>query len=220
MLATDFMTRSKSAYILGIAGGSCSGKTTFGVELKKLLGDDVAALIYQDSYYIDQSHKFKEDGGEVNFDHPSALDFELLARHLRSLKNMEAVEVPIYDFVRHKRKLETEHLKARPLIIVDGTLILNQPQVRELLDYSIFLEASEKIRFERRKKRDTQERGRELDGVIKQFTNHVKPMHDTYVEPSKTFASQIFSGEENKEIFYAHVKKVAQDLSSMLNSIK
>lgn len=187
------------AFILGVSGGSCSGKTTLARALTELLGAERCALIYQDSYYIDQSHRFREDGGEVNFDHPDSLEFSLLAKHLDELRGGRSVEVPIYDFVTHTRSGRTQTLASRPVVIVDGTLILSQPAVRERLDASVFVEADEELRFSRRKERDTRERGRALEGVVKQFRNHVKPMHDLFVEPSKGFASERLPGQGSSE---------------------
>jgi uridine kinase len=181
--------------IVGIAGGSCSGKTTLARAFYQLLGPDRCALLYQDSYYIDQSSRFKEDGGEVNFDHPSAIDFALMGEHLRRLKAGLNIEVPVYDFVTHKRMPHTIPLPARPVILVDGTLLLSQEVVRNALDDRIFIAAAEDVRFARRRNRDVAERGREPEGVVRQFLNHVKPMHDLFVEPSRAHASVLHSGE-------------------------
>jgi uridine kinase len=178
--------------LVGICGGSCSGKTTLGKQLLTAFGGpEKCGLIFQDSYYIDQSSKFNEDGGAVNFDHPSSLDFSLMATHLKALKAGKSVELPIYDYVTHRRKPETQKLDPKKVILIDGTLILSQPEVRSLLDVSIFLDVDEEIRLARRKKRDVSERGRDLNGVIKQFQNHVKPMHDEFVQPSASFATRI-----------------------------
>ena len=195
------MAKQKTPFIFGIAGGSCSGKTTLGKKIFEALGgDSMCGLLYQDSYYIDQSARFKEDGGEVNFDHPNALDFDLLAQHLKALKLNQSIQVPIYDFATHKRKKETEDFQPRPIIVLDGTLILTQNHVISACDASIFVDTPEDLRFERRKRRDVQERGRTLEGVIKQFLNHVKPMHDQFVQPSRDKASIIVSNEDSVEL--------------------
>lgn len=171
--------------LIGISGGSCSGKTTLGKKIFEYLGgSEKCILLYQDSYYIDQSHRFKEDGGDVNFDHPSSLDFYLLSRHLELLKKGREVEVPIYDFATHKRLKQTQKVSPKEFVLVDGTLILSQDNVSSLFHSSVFLNVPEVTRFERRKNRDIKERGRTLDGVVKQFENHVKPMHDEFVQPS------------------------------------
>ncbi len=179
--------------IIGIAGGSGSGKTYFAKALKQELNrrSNVCEIIYQDSYYIDQSAKFDFDGGSVNFDHPSSLDFDLLASHLRSLKSGLPVEVPIYDFVTHSRKLETERVNPLPIILVDGILIFHPPILRDIFDERVFFETSESLRFQRRLERDVIERGRKEDGVRQQFAKQVKPMHDQFVEPTKFSADTI-----------------------------
>lgn len=188
-------------FILGVAGGSGSGKTFFAETLAKKLGPEVACLIFQDNYYIDQSHRFDHDGGSVNFDHPEALDFDLMANHLDDLKNGYDVEIPLYDFATHKRLLQTKLQPAKKVVIVDGILIFTQPQLMEIFDTTVFVETPEDIRFQRRLKRDVLERGRTEEGVRSQFEKQVKPMHDLFVEPSKEHADIISSGTD-MEAFY------------------
>lgn len=178
-------------YIIGVAGGSGSGKTFFARELQKILGDEFSAILYQDNYYIDQSHRFDGDGGSVNFDHPESLDFDLLAKDLGKLKKGESVDVPIYDFATHTRKKETIKYHSKKIILVDGILILDSSVVRAKLDEAVFFDTPEEMRFKRRLERDVQERGRSEDGVKKQFEKQVRPMHDQFVEPSKIFAQTI-----------------------------
>jgi uridine kinase len=175
--------------IIAIAGGSGSGKTTFARMVLKSLGTERVGLMAQDSYYIDQSHRFDKDGGSVNFDHPSALDFELMAHHLRELRAHRPVKVPIYDFATHKRLPATQPLDPHPYILVDGTLILAQAVLRPLFDESIFIDVDAATRFARRLKRDVSERGRTPEGVKEQFERQVGPMHDQFVAPSMAFAS-------------------------------
>lgn len=183
-------------YVIGVAGGSGSGKTFFAETLAKKLGRDTAFVLYQDSYYIDQSEKFDHDGGSVNFDHPEALDFELLANHLEQLKSGQEIEIPIYDFASHTRKQEVVKQEPKKVVIVDGILILSQEKVRTLFDKSIFVHTPEDIRYQRRLTRDVQERGRTPEGVKAQFDSQVKPMHDLFVEPSKTHADVVSSGTD------------------------
>jgi uridine kinase len=180
--------------VIGISGGSGSGKTTLALELAKHLGQR-AVVLYQDSYYIDQSHRFDGDGGAVNFDHPECLEFSLLAQHLKQLKKGAAIEVPQYDFATHKRIPATQHLASHAFILVDGTLLLSQPDIRECLDLKVFVKANEKLRYSRRLARDVAERGRTPEGVEKQFRLQVKPMHDDFVEPSMAHADLVVSGE-------------------------
>jgi uridine kinase len=177
--------------VIGIAGGSGSGKTYFARALYNNIGDEHCALVYQDNFYIDQSSKFDFDGGSVNFDHPSSLDFDLLAEKLQILKSGLAAEIPIYDFATHSRQTHTYHQPTKKIILVDGILIFHPPQVRSLFDEMIFFDTPEELRFKRRLDRDVNERGRKPEGVHNQFFKQVKPMHDQFVEPSKEFADYI-----------------------------
>ncbi len=183
-------------FLLGVAGGSGSGKTFFAKALQNLFSQpghqlERVELVYQDNFYFDQSAKFDFDGGSVNFDHPEAIDFSSLALHLKELKSGLVTQIPIYDFVTHKRRTETLTVKPTKLVIVDGILIFHKPEVRELLDEMIYFETPEELRFQRRLERDVIERGRTPEGVHNQFYKQVKPMHDQFVEPSKQFAQKI-----------------------------
>ncbi len=199
--------------VVGIAGGSGSGKTTLALELLKLLGSS-AKVLYQDSYYIDQSHRFDGDGGSVNFDHPDSLEFSLLATHLRSLKQRRAVEVPQYDFATHSRLARTECFEPCDVVIVDGTLLLSQPQICRALDLKVFVDTDEDLRFSRRLDRDVRERGRTPDGVRKQFSLQVKPMHDEFVEPSKIHADLLFPGDRVVEACAVDLLEAVKGLGS------
>lgn len=198
------------SYIVGIAGGSGSGKTTFARRLAELLGPELCTIIGQDSYYIDQSAKFDKDGGSVNFDHPDAIDFKLLEQHLIQLKNGESIKLPIYDFATHSRRQETISIEPHPIILVDGILILSQENVRAHFDESVFMDVPEDVRFERRLKRDVEERGRTPLGVFNQFHKQVKPMHDEFVGPSKRFATKVVT----TETFIKDLNKFADHLRS------
>ena len=182
---------------VGIAGGSGSGKTTFALALQKALGTDRCGVLSQDHYYIDQSSRFTGDGESVNFDHPDALDWPLLHRHLLELREGHTIQVPIYDFATHKRLAETRPFEPKPVVILDGTLIFTQPQICKALDYRIFIQTDEKVRFERRLNRDVRERGRTPDGVKKQFELQVKPMHDQFVEPGARVSDVVLQGDES-----------------------
>lgn len=188
---------SSSILLIGVAGGSGSGKTTFARMLQAHLGEDFCATVAQDSYYRDMSEQFDRDGGRVNFDHPDAIEFSLMKRHLEALKRGDSIDVPRYDFATHKRLLEVIYFDPKPVVILDGILILTQSEVRESLDFSFFIDASEDVRFQRRMYRDVRERGRTPEGVRAQLMNHVKPMHDLFVEPSKRFANRVISGERS-----------------------
>ena len=199
----------REVYIIGVTGGSGSGKTFFANALHKNIGSENSFILLQDDYYKDQSDRFDCDGGSVNFDHPDSLDFDLLAAHLQELKNGRGIDIPQYDFKTHTRKSEVKNQSAKRVIILDGILILSQPKIRALLDDAIFVETPEDIRYERRLLRDTLERGRTEEGVKAQFDKQVKPMHDQFVEPSKKYASYISSGVD-METFYRllyHINK-------------
>ena len=191
------MQKQTTCHIIGISGGSGSGKTTFARQLHLKLGESISNMLAQDHYYIDQSARFTSDGESVNFDHPDSIDFELLQQHLLQLKAGKSIEVPIYDFATHKRLLKTKRLQPPPVLLLDGTLILSQPKIRECLAESFFIDTPEEVRYARRLSRDVAERGRKPEGVQKQFLKQVKPMHDLFVEPSKGFATQIVSGNSS-----------------------
>lgn len=190
---TDFSKQSNGnkPFFLGVAGGSGSGKTYFARAVYKALGPEICELIYQDNFYIDQSKNFDFDGGSVNFDHPSSIDFSLLAEHMRVLKQGATTEIPIYDFVTHSRKSQTVCIQPKKIIIVDGILIAHAEEVRFLFDELVFFDTPEDLRFQRRLERDVKERGRDPEGVHNQFFKQVKPMHDQFVEPSKAFANTL-----------------------------
>ncbi len=181
-------------FIIGVSGGSGSGKTTLANRLQAALGDDNAAILYQDSYYIDQSHRFDKDGGAVNFDHPDALEFSALFAHLQQLKQEQTIEVPFYDFATHKRLAKTTTFPPKRVIIVEGILIYSSASFLEHFDLSIFVDAPEDIRYARRLRRDTEERGRTEQGVYDQFYSQVAPMHNLFVEPSKHKAHILCDG--------------------------
>ena len=204
---------SETTLIVGIAGGSGSGKTTFARRLLQALGVSAAALVFQDSYYIDQSAAFDGDGGSVNFDHPQALDFSLMAGHLRRLKQGRAVEIPIYDFATHERLPQTRRQEPCEVIVVDGTLILHSKEVREVLDHAIFLSADRETRFARRLDRDVKERGRQPEGVRRQFELQVQPMHELYVEPSRAWAHIVIGDEDHK--FEEELKWLTEKVEEM-----
>lgn len=182
-------------FILGVSGGSGSGKTYFAEALQGLIGPEQCDIICQDNYYHDQSKKFDYDGGSVNFDHPNSIDFDLLAAHAQSLKTGLSVEIPLYDFHSHSRKNQTKTVNPKKLIIIDGILIFHPTKLRQVFDDLIFFETPEDIRFSRRLERDTKQRGRTAEGVKNQFDSQVKPMHDLFVEPSKYFAKSIVKSE-------------------------
>jgi uridine kinase len=191
-------------FILGVAGGSGSGKTYFARALVQALGKENCEIVYQDNFYFDQSKKFDFDGGSVNFDHPESIDFAKLSDCLRQLKSGVDTEIPIYDFATHSRQANTLCIKAKKIIIVDGILIFHPKHLRQNFDELVFFDTPEELRFARRLERDVKERGRTPEGVQNQFIKQVKPMHDQFVEPSKAFANTVVRELGHFESVLAH----------------
>jgi len=177
--------------VLGIAGGSGSGKTTVAQEILQRVGPDQIAFLQHDSYYKDLSGLPPVQRAEVNFDHPNSLETDLLVSHIESLRKGAAVDVPVYDFSTHSRTSRFFTVQPRSVILVEGILIFTEPALRELFDIKIFVDTDSDIRFIRRLERDISERGRTTESVIKQYHNTVRPMHMEFVEPSKRYADII-----------------------------
>lgn len=176
-----------STILIGIAGGTGSGKTTLTHHLKQHFGDDVT-VIGHDSYYKRQEGKTYEERARQNYDHPSAFDTELLIRHLRELKAGHSVRCPVYSYTDHNRTDETVEIFPSKVIIVEGILIFQNPTLRDMFDIKIFVEADADVRILRRCLRDVEERGRTLQSVVTQYLTTVKPMHEQFVEPSRKYA--------------------------------
>jgi uridine kinase len=177
--------------VIGVAGGSGSGKTTVSEAILQRVGRDRIAYLQHDSYYRDRSHLPPAERANANFDHPDALESGLLARHLSDLKSGRAAEVPVYNFTTHSRKDETVRVEPRKVILVEGILIFAEKVLREMMDISIYVDTDADIRFIRRLERDITERGRSVESVIKQYMETVRPMHLEFVEPSKRYADVI-----------------------------
>ena len=189
---------SNNPIIIGVSGGSGSGKTTVVNKIIAEIGEKNILLIQHDSYYRDLSHLPLEERKKQNFDHPKSLETELMIRHIEALKSGYSVEVPVYDFVAHTRSDEFIKVSPRNIILVDGILIFSEPDLRELMDIKIFVDTDDDVRLLRRLKRDILERGRDLDGVLNQYENYVRPMHLEFVEPSKRYSDIIVPrGGEN-----------------------
>ena len=177
--------------VIGIAGGSGSGKTTVAQEILNRVGADRIAYLQHDSYYKDLSGLPPTLRAEVNFDHPHSLETELLIKHVESLRELKAAAVPIYDFSTHSRTAETFTVSPRGVILVEGILIFAEPELRKLFDVKIFVDTDSDLRFIRRLHRDITERSRTTESVIKQYQSTVRPMHLEFVEPSKRYADII-----------------------------
>jgi uridine kinase len=180
-----------SPVILGVAGGTGTGKTTVAHAILDAVGGERLAFLPQDNYYRDIVWSAEQPLKHHNFDHPSALDTPLLVEHLRALKAGQPIEAPIYDFVHHRRKVETRHIAPRPVIMAEGILLLAEPEIRELLDFKIYVDTDSDVRLKRRIRRDINERGRDLEDILRQYMETVRPMHLEFVEPSKRWADVI-----------------------------
>jgi uridine kinase len=182
---------AKRTVVVGVAGGTASGKTTISEAILDQVGHDRVAFIPHDAYYRDLSHLPYEERCQVNFDHPDSLESELLIAHLDALCRGEAVEVPVYDFAVHSRSAQTRRVAPRPVILVEGILIFVEKMLRDRFDIKVFVDADADLRFIRRLQRDIAERGRTMESVIEQYLKTVRLMHLEFVEPSKRYADVI-----------------------------
>lgn len=180
-----------SMLILGIAGGTGCGKTTVVNQIVDQLPENEVGVISQDSYYNDLSYLPREERGKINFDHPNSIDFDLLISHLEQLRNGKTVDIPKYSFVEENRLEETIPTPPRKVMIVEGILVLGNPQLRDMFDIKIFVHADSDERLIRRLQRDIRERGHDLEKVLTRYQTAVKPMHEQFIEPSKEFADII-----------------------------
>ena len=186
--------------IIGIAGGTGSGKSTFTRRLEKEFKENVA-VIYHDNYYRRQDEIPFEDRIKANYDHPDSLETQLLLEHLHLLKDGKAIDCPVYDYSQHNRSNETIHIEPKPIIITEGILLLADKRLRNLLDIKIYVEADADERILRRVVRDVKERGRDIDNIVEQYLTTVKPMHYLYVEPTKSMADIIINSGMNNVAF-------------------
>jgi len=185
------MVKRATPLVIGIAGGSGSGKTTLARLILERVGQEHIAYLPHDAYYKDLSDLPANQHDTINFDHPDSLDSELLAEHVRQLRNRQAIDMPIYDFKTDSRTSETIRIEPEPVIMVEGILIFTDRALRELFDVKIFVDADPDLRFIRRLERDINERGRTIESVIHQYLSTVRPMHLEFVEPSKRYADVI-----------------------------
>ncbi len=186
-------------YIIGIAGGTGSGKTTIAQHVEQDVATGKVSRIEHDSYYRDRKDLTYEERCALNFDHPESLETSLLVKHVSELKAGRAVEVPVYDFTTHTRRVETRHVDPTPIIVVEGILVLDHPALRELMDLRVFVDTAADIRVFRRVRRDIEQRGRTFESVRQQYYDTVRPMHLQFVEPSKRYADLIIpEGGENR----------------------
>lgn len=207
----------KNCVLIGVAGGSGSGKTTVASNLVKAFKAEDAVLVEQDAYYRELTNMSLEERAKVNFDHPDSIEFELLRKYLENLKNGVAIERPIYDFTTHSRKEGAVKINPSKIVIVEGILIFAVPEIRELLDVKIFVDTDADEMILRRIERDMNERGRSFESVKTQYLTTVKPMYLEFCEPSKRYADIIIPrGGENK----VAIDMVVSNLKGYLNSMK
>jgi uridine kinase len=194
--------------IIGIAGGTGSGKTTVVHQIMNELPDTEVGVISQDSYYKETHNLSFDERALINFDHPRAIDFELLVKHLKALKAGETIDQPVYSFIQHNRTDDTVSTHPRKVMIIEGILILTNPELRELFDIKIYVHADSDERLIRRLKRDISERGRDIDEVLNRYQNTLKPMHEQFIEPSKAFADIIIPNDKYNTVAIDVVRAV------------
>lgn len=194
--------------IIGIAGGTGSGKTTVVHQIMNELPSTEVGLISQDSYYKETKNLSYEERTKINFDHPRAIDFELLISHLKELKAGKIIDQPIYSFITHNRTEDTISTHPRKVMIVEGILIFTNPEIRDLFDIKIFVHADSDERLIRRLKRDIAERGRDMEEVLLRYQTTLKPMHDQFIEPTKAFADIIIPNDKYNTVAIDVVRAV------------
>lgn len=201
--------RENKPVIIGVTGGSGSGKTTVSRAIFEQLHGHSLLMLQEDSYYNDQSDMPFEERIKANYDHPNAFDTELLVKQLKDLLDWKTIEKPIYDYTEHTRSSEVEKVEPKEVIILEGILVLNDPALRDLMDIKIFVDTDDDIRIIRRIQRDIEERGRSLQSVIDQYKSTVKPMYHQFIEPTKRYADIIVpEGGENQVAIDLLVTKV------------
>ena len=188
--------KSEQPVIIGIAGGTGSGKSTFTNRIRDRFGDQITVLYY-DNYYLAHDDLPFEERKKLNYDHPDAFETDLLIRHLEMLKRGEVIDCPTYDFSQHNRAKEIIRISPHPVILLEGILVLYDPRIRDLLDIKVYVDADADERILRRVLRDTRERGRDVENIVEQYLTTVKPMHNLYVEPTKVYADIITNSGMN-----------------------
>ena len=197
--------------IIGIAGGTGSGKTTVVNKIIKHLPTDEVCVLSQDSYYKETNDLTYQERTKINFDHPRAIDFNLIVDHLKELKSGKTIEQPVYSFVTHNRTKDTVKTHPRKVVIVEGILIFNNEQLRDLFDIKIFVHADTDERLIRRVRRDITERGRDIDEVLNRYQDTLKPMHQQFIEPTKNFADIIIPNDRHNTVAIDIVRTVINE---------
>lgn len=203
----------KKPILIGITGGTGSGKTTVAEAIHSAFEGNSITMIMQDSYYKDQSHITFEERLKTNYDHPHSIDMDHLIRDLKSLMSGQSIDMPVYDFAEHTRKSETIHIVPTDIIIVEGILVLDDKNLRDLLDIKIYVDTDADIRILRRMQRDINERGRSMESVINQYLNVVRPMHEQFTESTKRYADIIIpEGGRNKVAIDVIIRSIKEYL--------
>ena len=207
------MAKTFKPFVIGVAGGTGSGKTTVSRRIQEAVSPKEIAYVQHDNYYRDQSHLSFAERVNTNYDHPDSLETSLLVEHLLVLKAGRSIDMPRYDFTLHTRSTEVQHLEPAPIILVEGILIFVEKDLLELMDIRIFVDTDADIRFIRRLRRDMMERGRSLDSVVQQYMGTVRPMHLEFVEPSKRYADIIIPrGGDNRVAMETIVARIQTQL--------
>lgn len=210
------MSHSRSAhpFVIGVAGGSGSGKSTVTREVLASIGPEMAAVVMQDDYYLDQTPLSPEERCKTNYDHPDAFDWPLMMRHVQALRRGEAIEMPVYDFSAHNRSSRTIMVKPAPVIVIEGLFALYDPRLCKMMSLKVFVDTASDVRFIRRLQRDITERGRSTESVIQQYLETVRPMHKQFIEPTKRNADVILPHGANGpavDIITTKVKSLISD---------
>ncbi|KAB1153311.1 MULTISPECIES: uridine kinase [Tenacibaculum] len=198
-------------FVIGIAGGTGSGKTTVVNQIINELPQDEVCVISQDSYYNQTDNLTYDERTKINFDHPRAIDFDLLVQHLTDLKNNKIIEQPVYSFVAHNRTKDTIKTHPRKVVIIEGILIFNSKELRNLCDIKVFVHADADERLIRRVRRDIKERGRDIDEVLSRYQSTLKPMHQQFIEPTKNYADIIIPNDRYNTVAIDIVRTVIND---------
>ena len=202
--------------VIGVAGGTGSGKTTVANQILQRVGAEHIAYIPHDAYYRDHSHLPSPRRAQVNYDHPNSLETELLIEHLKKLRAGRAVEVPVYDFTTHTRTQQTRRVELAPVILVEGILVFTEHALRELFDVKLYVDTDADVRFIRRLRRDIEDRGRSVESVCEQYLSTVRPMHLEFVEPSKRYADVIIPEGGFNEVA---ISMVATRIKEMMENL-